>query len=78
MNKLLDEYIKACNKSTYDLNDPFINNGPITQIYYVSPSVKSDMTLLNKNNENKILIEATRENIVDLCDSIDIMRKDIY
>ena len=40
-----------------------MNNGPITHIYYVSPSVKTDMTLKNKNNDNRYLVEATNENI---------------
>jgi len=78
MNELYDQYVIACKKSTYSLDEPFVNNGPITHTYYVSPSIKSDMTLLNGNTGDKILIEATRVNIQNLCSTLDMMRTEVY
>lgn len=65
MNKLLDQYVLACNKSTVDLNNPFLPNGPVTHVFYVSPSVKTDMTL-RRASQDKILVEATNDNIEKL------------
>ena len=78
MNELYDQYVIACKKSSYNLDEPFVNNGPITHTFDVSPSIKSDMTLLNGNTGDKILIEANRVNIQNLCEFLDQMRTEVY
>jgi len=47
MMKMADAYIQQAEKHKYDLDNPSILNGPIDLVYYISPSSKSDMTLLN-------------------------------
>ncbi|CAL6097191.1 Conserved_hypothetical protein [Hexamita inflata] len=69
MQKMEEAVIDHSNKSTYDLDNPFLCNGPITHHIYISPSINSDRTL--KKQKDKILIDGDEnQNIIDLCDSI--------
>ena len=49
-------------------------------MFYVSPSARSDQTILKDGEKGteKIFIEGTKENILDLIDNIFKMRDDIY
>ena len=76
MMKMSDAYINQAEKTKYDLDNPQILNGPIDLVYYISPSSKSDMTLL-KNKTKKIEIEGTKENLLNLVEIIFKMRDDI-
>jgi GTPase SAR1 family protein len=49
INKITDEFIRHAATTAYDLENPFINNGPISHYYYVSPSIISDNTLKNNS-----------------------------
>ena len=74
--KMADAYIQQAEKHKYDLDNPSILNGPIDLVYYISPSSKSDMTLLN-NKTQKIEIEGTKENVLQLVEQIFQMRDDV-
>ena len=61
MNKICDAYVKQAQKTKYDIDKPYILNGPIDLIYFISPSIISDATLKKQNeSNNKILIEGTK------------------
>ena len=47
INKITQEFIDQAAKTHYNLSIPFINNGPITHYFYLSPSIISDNTLHN-------------------------------
>ena len=51
-------------------------NGPIDYVYYISPSIASDLTL--KRDGKKILIEGSKQVILELVDQIFRMRDDLY
>ena len=55
-------------------------NGAVDLVFYVSPSARSDQTILKDGEKGteKIFIEGTKENILDLIDNIFKMRDDIY
>ena len=48
--------MEQANKSTYDILQPHLLNGPITHDFYISPSIKCDMTMKN-NFGNTVFIE---------------------
>lgn len=77
INKITDEFIKQASNTKYDLENPLINNGPITHYIYLSPSIISDNTLKKQNPNNRIDIELTDENIDKTCAYIYKMRDDI-
>ena len=76
MMKMADAYVEQAEKHSYNLDAPYILNGPIDLVYYISPSSRSDMTLYN-NKTSKIEIEGTKENVLNLVESIFKMRDDI-
>ncbi len=45
INKISNEFIEQAKTTKYNLEEPLINNGPITHYIYVSPSIISDNTL---------------------------------
>jgi hypothetical protein len=59
-----------------NLDDPFSSNGPITHTFFVSPSIATDLTLRN-NNEERILIEGDDENIKTLTETVYQYAKDV-
>ncbi|CAL6109349.1 Conserved_hypothetical protein [Hexamita inflata] len=69
MQKMEEAVIEQSKKTTYDLDNPFLCNGPITHRIYISPSINSDRTL--KKEHDKILIDGDEnKNIINLCDTI--------
>ncbi|CAL6017952.1 Conserved_hypothetical protein [Hexamita inflata] len=71
LQNMADAVIQWSKQTTYDLDKPKICNGPVTHYIYVSPSTQTDHTLNSK--DNKLLIQGTDQNILDLTDSIKVM-----
>ena len=53
MEKAVIDY---SNKTTYDLDNPFLCNGSITHRIFISPSITNDRTL---KRDGKILIDGS-------------------
>ena len=47
MMRICEAYVEQAEKHTYNLEEPFLLNGPIDLVFYVSPSVRSDETFRN-------------------------------
>ena len=81
LNTIAQDFIEQASHSTYDIENPFINNGPITHFFYLSPSIISDNTLhkqkINKNLDRQD-IELNDKNIDLICAAIYEMRNDIH
>ncbi|CAL6026129.1 Conserved_hypothetical protein [Hexamita inflata] len=71
LQNIADAVIQWSKQTTYDLDKPKICNGVVTHYIYISPSTQTDHTLNSK--DNKILIQGTDQNILDLTDSIKVM-----
>ena len=76
--RIVEAYIEQAQKHKYDLDKPYLLNGPIDLVFYVSPSERSDETLKKENGTEKIFIEGTKDNVLSLVDKIFKMRDDIY
>ena len=72
MEKAVIDY---SNKTTYDLDNPFLCNGSITHRIFISPSITNDRTL---KRDGKILIDGSEnQNIIDMCKVIKDMAEHI-
>ena len=50
----------------------------IDLVFYVSPSARSNQTIIKDGGAEKIFIEGTKDNILSLVERIFKMRDDIY
>ena len=76
--RITDAYIEQAQKHKYDLDKPYLLNGPVDLVFYVSPSARSDQTIIKDGGAEKIFIEGTKDNILSLVERIFKMRDDIY
>ena len=53
-----------------DLNAPYLLNNPVDLVFYVSPSARSDKTIIKDVGAEKIFIEGTKDNILSLVERI--------
>ncbi|CAL6031200.1 Conserved_hypothetical protein [Hexamita inflata] len=77
MFRMRDEYVKQSKQFKYDLNNPFILNGPITHTYFVSPTLQFDKTFKKNDNNDTIQVEGTKDNILELVQKIRDMKKEL-
>jgi hypothetical protein len=76
MFQIQDAYQQQAKAQHIDLNDPFSSNGAITHVFYVSPSIATDLTLRN-DKEERILVEGDDDNIKMLTDMVYSYAKDV-
>ncbi|CAL5983330.1 Conserved_hypothetical protein [Hexamita inflata] len=76
LQNVADTIVQWSKLTTYDLDNPTICNGEISHYIFMSPSTQTDNTLNHK--DNKILLEATDENVLKLVDSIYKMNERFY
>ncbi|CAL6086943.1 Conserved_hypothetical protein [Hexamita inflata] len=76
LQNVADTIVQWSKSTTYDLDKPTLCNGLVTHYIFMSPSTATDNTLAHK--DQKILIEATDDNVLSIIDSITQMNFRFY